>query len=373
MNGVAALGGDAAARLVADLMPIAVAVSGEGAAGFAAALRAAGAEAEVFEGGPGGGPGCGGGAAFDLTVLLAGKEATHTAVTGPRVAALVAALANASDRLLFVPAPLSATGSAPEIGAWFELFAEHGFQPVVDYDAGFLGTGAFLVDRNATAADSDMAAFAARISRTGADGVEPESDADEAPPRRWAVSDPFIKDGAAEEVAALRAAAASHDADLAASRTEAQAWRARAAAASAEVDALKREMSAWDGLARWVWAVCTQSGRDTLSALRAAGGGPLGRRSWWQRWRRRPKRPTKAERVLLADAALVRGSRHFDAAWYIASHPELAERGDDPVWHYVLRGAAAGAEPGPYFDSAPWRARFPNRNPLAEAVRRGEA
>ena len=50
----------------------------------------------------------------------------------------------------------------------FELFAEQGFQPVVDYDAGFLGAGAFLVDRNATAADSDLAEFAARVSVGGA-------------------------------------------------------------------------------------------------------------------------------------------------------------------------------------------------------------
>jgi hypothetical protein len=354
MNRVAALGGDAAARLVADLMPIAVAVAGEGAAAFAAALRAAGAEAEVFDGDASGR----GAAAFDLTVLLAGNEAPATSAAGPRVAALAAA----SDRLLFVPEG----GNSTDVGAWFELLAEHGFQPVVDYDAGFLGAGAFLVDRNATASDSDMAAFAERVSQGAAAGADPATDADKPPPSRSGASA-----GSADEVTA-RPAAVSADSVMAASRAEAEAWRARAAAASAEVEALKREMAAWDGLARWVWAVCTDGGRDTLSALRAAVGGPLGRRSWWQRWRRRPKRPTKAERVLLADAALVRGSRHFDAAWYIASHPELAEHGDDPVWHYILRGAAAGAEPGPYFDSSPWRARFPDRNPLAEAVRRGE-
>jgi hypothetical protein len=353
MNGVAVLGGDAAARLVADLMPIAVAVCGEGAAAFAAALRAAGAEAEVFD------IGAGGAAAFDLTILLCGDDMLDTAMIAPHVIAL----AGASDRLLFIPV---AQGT-PEAGAWFELFAEYGFQPVVDYDAGFLGSGAFLVDRNATAADADMAAFAARVSQGGAAAPGPATVADEAPPLRSVVGG-----GMSDEVAALRAAAAAHDAEVAASRAEAEAWRARAAAASAEVEGLKREMAAWDGLARWVWAVCNHGGRDTLAALRAASGGPLGRRPWWQRWRRRPKRPTKAERVLLADAALVRGSRHFDAAWYIASHPELAERGDDPVWHYVLRGAAAGAEPGPYFDSGPWRARFADRNPLAEAVRRGE-
>jgi hypothetical protein len=328
--------GDAAVRLIADLMPIAVAVSGPGADRMVAALVAAGAEAEVFTGG--------GAAAFDLTVLLAPAGEPDPAV---------AALAGASDRLLFVPV----SPDAPDVGVWFELFAEQGFQPVVDYDAGFLGAGAFLVDRNATAADSDLAEFAARVSVGGA----PEETA--AP-----VTAPLTHAEADERVA-LRDAVASREAELTASRAESAAWRARAATAAAEADRLKLEMGAWDGLGRWIWAACADPGRDTLAALRAAAGGRLGRRSWFARRRG----PTKAEKRLLEDAALIRKSRHFDAAWYIASHPDLAERGDDPVWHYVLRGAAAGAEPGPYFDSAPWRDRFPTRNPLAEAVRQGEA
>jgi len=334
--------GDAAARLIADLMPIAVAVSGPGADKMVAALAAAGAEAEVFSGG--------GEAAFDLTVLLA-----PAGEPGVALGATVAALAGASDRLLFVPVS-QGQAEAPDLGLWFELFAEQGFQPVVDYDAGFLGAGAFLVDRNATAADSDLADFAARVSLGGA---PEESAAPVAAPLTHAQAD---------ERSALREAVASREAELAASRAESAAWRARAATASAEADRLKFEMGAWDGLGRWVWAACADPGRDTLAALRAAAGGRLGRRSWFAR----SGDPTKAERRLLEDAALIRKSRHFDAAWYIASHPDLAERGEDPVWHYVLRGAAAGAEPGPYFDSAPWRDRYPNRNPLAEAVRQGE-
>jgi hypothetical protein len=345
--------GDAAARLIADLMPIAVAVAGPGADRLVAALSAAGAEAEVFAGGgesladslP----------AFDLTVLLApaGEPA-------PALGATIAALASASDRLLFVPVSHEPT-AAPDLGVWFELFADQGFQPVVDYDAGFLGAGAFLVDRNATAADSDLAEFAARVSVGGA----PEESAVPPPP-------PPLTHAEADERIALREELAARTGELAASRAESNAWRARAMAAAGEADRLKRDMGAWDGLGRWIWAACGDPGRDTLAALRAAAGGSLGRRSWFARLRRRPGGPTKAERRLLEDAALIRKSRHFDAAWYIASHPDLAERGEDPVWHYVLRGAAAGAEPGPYFDSAPWRQRFPDRNPLAEAVRQGE-
>ncbi len=76
---------------------------------------------------------------------------------------------------------------------------------------------------------------------------------------------------------------------------------------------------------------------------------------------------------MLADAALVRSSALFDAGWYIASHPALAETGGDPVLHYVAKGAAAGADPGPYFDSAAYRAAHPAcfGAPLAHAIRHG--
>jgi hypothetical protein len=326
-----------AARLIADLMPIAVAIHGPGAPQFAAAFAEAGAEADVFPG-PNG-------AVYDLAILLAPGSAKGAADSD----ATVIALAAVSDRLLFIP--LQGAAIEPDLDAWFEAFAGHGFQPVVDYDASFLGPGAFLVDRNATAADADLAGFAARVASGGAMPDEP-------------AAEPRPTPGDDAERDALRAETARLAAALAASQAE-------AAAARGEIDALKRAMDAWEALGRWVWTLCAAPGRDTLEALRAAGGGVVGRHGPFARLRGRRSYPTRAERLLLADAALVRGSRHFDAAWYIASHPELAETGGDPVWHYVLRGAAAGAEPGPYFDSAPWRAAAPDRNPLAEAVRRG--
>jgi hypothetical protein len=79
--------------------------------------------------------------------------------------------------------------------------------------------------------------------------------------------------------------------------------------------------------------------------------------------RRRRAVPSAVEQALLADAALVRASALFDAGWYIASHPALAESGGDPVLHYVAKGAAAGADPGPYFESAACRAAHPGCKP----------
>jgi hypothetical protein len=337
--------GAAAARLVADLMPIAVAVTGPGEAAFAAALQQAGAGAEIFTPGDGAG--------FDLAVLLAPPERPEAARHG----AAIAALAAASDRLLFVPVPLGRT-EAGHADAWFELFAEHGFQPVVEYDASFLGAGAFLVDRNATAAEEELAAFADRVSGAAPPPVAPP------PPEPAVVA---AQQAEAEASRTLRATLAAREAELATIRAEADRWRSRAGKAETELTGLKREIGAWETVGRWVWAVCGQGGRDTAAALRLAGWTPPRR----GRLARMLRKQSKAERALLADAALVRTSRHFDAAWYIASHPELAETGADPVWHYVLRGAAAGAEPGPYFDSKPWREKYPLHNPLAAAVRQG--
>jgi hypothetical protein len=318
---------NAAARLVADLMPIAVAVCGPGAGVFATWLEEAGAAAEVFAPDD---P-----ATFDLAVLLATAEPPNAAQHGP----VIAGLAAASDRLLFVPVPLGQS-SAPHLNAWFELFADQGYQPVVEYDAGFLGAGAFLVDRNATAAEDELAAFADRVS--GA------ADAPAPPPPPPAVAAP----------APQIAAASSLEADLAVSRAETASWRARAERAETEAENLRREIGAWDAIGRWVWAACAKPERDMAAP----------RRAWLARWRR----PARAEQQQRADAALIRQSRHFDAAWYIATHPDLAETGDDPVWHYVRVGAAAGAEPGPHFDSRPWRERYPGRNPCAEAIRQGK-
>jgi hypothetical protein len=83
--------------------------------------------------------------------------------------------------------------------------------------------------------------------------------------------------------------------------------------------------------------------------------------------------------ALLADAALVRACPLFDAAWYVAYNPDAAEGGAaDPVLHYLLVGAPRGADPGPWFDTASYRARAPGMedsgdNPLVHAIRAGEA
>jgi hypothetical protein len=348
----------AAARVVADLMPIAIVVAdagcGPGAGAFADALGEAGAGAEIYV--PGGAGG------FDLAVLLADPDpARHE-----RVGDLIEGLAAVSDRLLFVPSESAPGGDAPDLNGWFELFAEQGYQPVVDYDAGFLGQGAFLVDRNATAAETELAAFADRLSMGGALAASTQ--------RVAALEAELGTEGDRE---AVKAALAARQTELAAAVAREAALQARAETAEAALADIRVQLEGWQGVAKalgaWVHHVCAAGGRDSLDGLRAVSGFTPKKRFLARLRPRRRAEPTSAERAMLADAALVRSSALFDAGWYIASHPALAESGADPVLHYVAKGASSGADPGPYFDSAAYRAAHPAcvGAPLAHAIRHG--
>jgi hypothetical protein len=335
---------DAAPRLIADLMPIAIVVADAGtgtAAAWRDAFGQAGAGADILDEAtePG----------FDLAVLLARPDPAGQ----DQLSGLVARLAEICDRLLFVPVPLPADG-APDLDAWFELFAEQGYQPVVDYDAGFLGQGAFLVDRNATAAETELAAFADRLSLGGALAASTQRVA--------------VLEAEAGEREAMKAELAARRAEQAAVAAREAAWRGRAEAAEAELAALREELAGWRGMAqalgRWVRVAAAAPERNAVQALRAARGAV--RRGWLAR-----RGPSAAERAILADAALIRGSSAFEADYYIACHPGVAASGADPVLHYVLHGEAEGAAPGPGFDSAAYRAAHPNvtGNLLAHAIR----
>ena len=339
---------EAAARLVADLMPIALVISGAGAAPFAAALADAGAQPDMFT------PGSD--ANYDLAILLAAPGAA----ADPAQAAAITALAAATDRLLLVPTPLGEAG-ALNLDIWFELFAEQGFQPVVDYDAAFLGQGAFLVDRNATAAESELSAFAERLALGGALARSSQ---------RVAVLEAELAEGGDRD--RLKTALTTAQAELLAMAAREAAWRARAERAEADAAALRAQLSAWEVLGGWISATVQSRARGTLDALHAARGSVPARPSLWRRLRGRAANP---DAQLLADAALIRACPLFDAPWYLAQRPQAAAAGADPVWHYVLFGAAEGISPGPWFDSAAYVARFPDAagNPLLHAIRSGAA
>jgi hypothetical protein len=373
-------------------MLVSVLVAGEGAEALAAELGDAGAAAEVLQGGQA--P-----AGFDLAILLTDAQDAAS----PRTRAVVDVLARSSDRLLLAPVPLGevAAGSAPalpELPLWFEMFAELGYQPVVEFDASFVSAGAFLVDRAATADEADLAAFTDRLS-LGAEAASAQ---------RAAVAE--AERSVRTELQEARAAVAERDTQLAgvrqllgaardeitsltdqleASTRAAEAFvQASAEAAAAKLAEVEQRNSGWDGLRAWARLEVASPERNTLAALardlprlntlRAPDLPPVSlperkaRRSWLARLR--GGAPAADGDPVLEDAALVRACKLFDAAWYVAANAEaFAAAPLDPAFHYVLVGGPRGVDPGPWFDTAAYLVSEPEAasGPLQHAIRSG--
>ncbi len=67
----------------------------------------------------------------------------------------------------------------------------------------------------------------------------------------------------------------------------------------------------------------------------------------------------------------------FDSAWYLATYPDIAAAGMDPMEHYLVQGFREGRHPSPEFDSRFYRLRYlrgrPDENPLLHYLaHRGE-
>lgn len=71
--------------------------------------------------------------------------------------------------------------------------------------------------------------------------------------------------------------------------------------------------------------------------------------------------PGRSENSAVAeDAQLVSASDYFDAEWYLAFYPDVAEAGVDPVRHFVTEGAYELRNPGPRFDSLKYHKANPD-------------
>jgi hypothetical protein len=76
--------------------------------------------------------------------------------------------------------------------------------------------------------------------------------------------------------------------------------------------------------------------------------------------------------------ARLRASPAFNAEWYMARYPDVAESGADPAEHYYRHGAAEGRDPGPDFVAAYYREQNPDvaeagMNPLLHYLLDGAA
>jgi hypothetical protein len=333
-------------RLVRELMLVSVLVAGEGAGAIAAALEDAGAAAELLQ--PGQAQ-----EGFDLAILLTPAGAA----ADPATRAVVDALARGSDRLLLAPLPLGLPAepggpALPELPQWFELFAEHGYQPVVEFDAGFISAGAFLVDRGATADEADLAAFTDRL-QLGAEAASAQ---------RAVVQE--AERNVRAELAAVRAELAKRQSELDEMTARASAWAevaAQAQSALANTQSALAEAEArnagWDALRAWVQLEVADPARNSvarlardlprINELRAPDLPPLAmpetRRPGWLA---RLFGARASEPAVPREVAITRADPALDFAGTIASTPALAAGvAVDPALYVALVAAPRAPKP----------------------------
>ena len=138
------------------------------------------------------------------------------------------------------------------------------------------------------------------------------------------------------------------------------------------------------------WRAGTRAGRviarrtsKTLSAAGRAAISPLRvplRRSLLKHKVLRFLKPLlpAADRRIVEDVWLLRGTPWFDEDWYLQQNAEVRDRNLDPVEHYVRIGSRKGRSPGPEFDNDAYLRRYPDvaatgANPLAHFILYGFA
>ncbi len=159
-----------------------------------------------------------------------------------------------------------------------------------------------------------------------------------------------------QQVERLRAALAERDARLEAARErfehDLMQARRELAQARAEQERLAEQLSASRG----------------STSVPGPGHAPQRRpRSWRARLLRR-------ERGRQHDIQLLYASGLFDADWYLAEYPDVANTGADPAEHFLLHGGFEGRNPGPEFNTRQYLFDHPelvdgDENPLLHFIR----
>ncbi len=91
---------------------------------------------------------------------------------------------------------------------------------------------------------------------------------------------------------------------------------------------------------------------------------------------RRRRAESRSRMELERDLGQVRQSRWFDAAWYLATYPDVRQAGKDAAEHYHVHGWKEGRKPGSEFDTNYYLAAYPDvreadSNPLLHFIRHG--
>ncbi|WP_298036021.1 class I SAM-dependent methyltransferase [uncultured Desulfuromonas sp.] len=90
-----------------------------------------------------------------------------------------------------------------------------------------------------------------------------------------------------------------------------------------------------------------------------------------------PLRAYKRAKSIKKQMAIIEESDLFDKPWYLEHYPDVAEKGLDPIKHYICFGASEGRDPGPDFDTEGYLEQYPDVsesgiNPLAHYIQFGK-
>jgi hypothetical protein len=166
--------------------------------------------------------------------------------------------------------------------------------------------------------------------------------------------------GLQREMGRLRATLAERDGMLREAREHFEhdllQARRELAAARAEQERLAEELSA------------SRSGNETPASPVSGGPGRTRHPRWWR------ARLSQRERRMQHDVQQLYQSGLFDAEWYCAEYPDVANTGMNPAEHYMLHGAFEGRNPGPQFDTRQYLFDHPDlveagENPLLHFIR----
>lgn len=97
--------------------------------------------------------------------------------------------------------------------------------------------------------------------------------------------------------------------------------------------------------------------------------------SVWNLWAGEKNSVKKKQKIEL-ELDTVRGSKYFEADWYLTTYPDVAQSGMDAAIHFVKFGAMEGRDPGPLFSTSTYLLENPDvvekkMNPLVHFVMYG--
>lgn len=143
---------------------------------------------------------------------------------------------------------------------------------------------------------------------------------------------------------------------------------------SCKLDRLKDELQDWTARPPDLTIVPSRKLVSTLVRRLVKRVLPASLLRLWRR--RRGGHDLTAENELQLGIEQIRGSRWFDAAWYLETYQDVKQSGTDAVEHYHVHGWREGRRPGPEFDSEYYLTAYPDVrqadiDPLVHFIRHG--